>query len=82
MTPWNYKEDNLSYRALHGWVYKQLGFPNKCDHCDFVSDNHRKIHWANKSGEYKRDLEDWLRLCVPCHSKHDSGRSGNRTIIA
>lgn len=29
------------------------------------------ISRANKSGEYLRDLSDWLSLCVSCHRKYD-----------
>ncbi len=66
-----WKGDKVSYSGLHYWVYKNLGFPTKCENCGFQSENHRKIHWANKSGKYLRKIEDWIRLCVPCHSKHD-----------
>jgi len=31
----------------------------------------KKIHWANKSGEYLRDKDDWIRLCCKCHKKYD-----------
>jgi len=27
------------------------------------------IHWHNISGEYKRDVSDWIRLCAKCHKK-------------
>lgn len=30
--------------------------------------------WANKSGEYKRQLSDYFSLCVPCHKKYDLQR--------
>lgn len=29
--------------------------------------------WANLSGEYRRDLSDYIELCVPCHRLKDSG---------
>ena len=72
--PHNWKGDEVCYKgnvALHSWIKRQLGFPNKCEHCGFESDSHHKIHWANKSHEYKRDVLDWIRLCVPCHKKYD-----------
>src|SRR5688572_7574911 len=61
-----WKGVDVSNSALHSWIHRNLGFPDTCEHCGFKSDNHRKIHWANKSGKYKRDLTDWIRLCVPC----------------
>lgn len=67
----NWKDD-VGYTALHSWVRRQLGKPMKCEYCGFKSDNPRKIHWANKSQEYKRDTNDWLRLCVKCHHNYDN----------
>ena len=32
----------------------------------------KRYHWANISGEYKRDLTDYKRLCVSCHRYFDS----------
>lgn len=26
---------------------------------------------ANKNGNYKRIIEDWIRLCASCHMKYD-----------
>jgi len=59
--------------ALHNWVKKQLGKPQECWNklCPLKSNN---FQWANKSGEYKRDVNDWLRLCVSCHKLYDLGK--------
>lgn len=64
-------KDNVGYAALHGWVKRRLGRPMKCEFCGFKSTDPRKIHWANKSQKYRRDLTDWLRLCVKCHHGYD-----------
>jgi len=69
----SWKGDKVGYFGLHKWVYKKLGRPKKCEHCGEIKENNRALHWANKSGEYKRDIGDWLRLCVPCHSRYDKG---------
>ncbi len=37
--------------------------------------NKKMIHWANISHKYKRDLDDWIEMCVPCHKAYDKGRS-------
>lgn len=66
----NWKED-VGYVALHSWVKRKLGKPMKCEFCNYESSDPRQIHWANKSQEYKRDLSDWLRLCVKCHHEYD-----------
>ena len=65
---WKGKE--VGYSALHIWVERQLGKPKKCENCG--EDNPKKRYeWSSKSREYKRDLKDWQRLCVPCHRNYD-----------
>lgn len=64
----NWKGDKVGYMALHAWVGRKLGKPSYCTHC-FKTEG--KFEWANKSGEYKRDLDDWIRLCKSCHNKYD-----------
>ena len=67
----NWKGDNVGYRSLHHWVERYLGKPITCNNCGLEELNTRKIHWANKSGKYLRDLSDWERLCIKCHQKRD-----------
>ena len=62
-----WKGDDAGYQAKHMWIRKQLGTPSECENCTLKSSNSRQFHWANISGEYKRDLSDWVRLCVSCH---------------
>lgn len=66
-----WKGDRVGYVGLHIWVSNHLGKPHNCEHCGNAELKHRQYHWANKSGEYKRELSDWIRLCVSCHSKYD-----------
>ncbi len=66
-----WKSNNVSYRALHRWVEGQMGRPTTCWFCGKGNLKGKAIHWANKSGEYRRDLSDWLRLCKKCHMKYD-----------
>ena len=67
-----WKGEAVSYSAMHKWVNRHLGKPDKCEHCGKDGLTGKNIHWANKSHEYKRQLDDWLRLCVPCHKKYDT----------
>jgi hypothetical protein len=64
-----WKGEKVGKTALHNWVERQLGKPKICWHCG--SKNKKKYEWANKSQEYKRDVDDWLRLCTLCHAKYD-----------
>lgn len=70
---WQWKENSseLDYTTIHQWVYRGLGKPEKCEHCGTDGLKGYKIHWANKSGEYKRDFSDWIRLCAKCHAQYD-----------
>ena len=62
-----WKGNKVGYRALHTWINKKLG---KALHCS-VSLEHKstRYHWANISGEYKRELNDWRQLCPSCNLK-------------
>lgn len=66
-----WKGDNVKYRALHQWVDKILGKPNKCFYCK--TEESKMFIWHNISGEYKRDKNDWIRLCSKCHINYHKG---------
>lgn len=68
-----WKGSDVTYSGLHHWIAKELGKPDKCEHCGILEKGH-KIHWANKSQEYKRELDDWLRLCAKCHKTFDKNK--------
>lgn len=70
----NWKGDKVGYDALHDWVARHRGRPKHCEECG-LRDEKKMYHWANKSGLYLRQLDDWLRLCVKCHSKLDRNRA-------
>ena len=64
-----------AYEAIHQWVKRQLGTPMICIKC---LDSSQGIYdWANISGEYKKDLSDWIRLCRKCHSTMDKKPKGS-----
>lgn len=61
--------DYVTYVGLHAWMRKNYGTPSVCEHCKCR--DRKMYHWANVSGKYLRDRNDWIRLCVPCHKKYD-----------
>lgn len=69
-----WKGNKVGYAPLHQWVKRRLGTPSTCEKCGFENTSNYKIHWANLSGKYQRVDSDWVRLCVPCHSKFDRNR--------
>lgn len=62
----NWKGDEATYNSIHHWIRDTYGRPTQCEFCKGHFSG-RKIEWANKSGDYKRDRDDWLRLCARCH---------------
>ena len=66
-----WKGSKVKYRGLHMWVESKFGKPKICSNCKITS---AKFHWANKSGQYLRQLDDWIRLCVKCHKQYDLER--------
>ncbi len=67
----NWKSSGISYVGIHAWVVRRQGRPMECSECG-TTEYHR-YEWANISREYKRDLNDWVRLCVSCHRRYDAG---------
>lgn len=78
---YEWKGDNVGYRGLHRWVDKNLGKPAKCENCGVIKKGLRQMHWANKSKEYKRELSDWVRLCVKCHWALDKKERIQKKVI-
>lgn len=75
-----WKGDAVGYHGIHIWIRKQRGRPSYCEHCQ-KTDEAAKYQWANKSGQYKRDVNDWLRLCLSCHKKYDLTEKQSNRII-
>lgn len=72
-----WKGDSAGYYAKHAWVSRHFGKPDKCEKCKTTQGI---FEWANMSGTYKREREDWMRLCVKCHKSYDKvwvGRDRN-----
>lgn len=67
-----WKGNDVGYRGLHTWIERKSGKPTVCEFCGMKNLIGHKIHWANKSGDYKRDLNDWIRLCAKCHKQYDN----------
>ena len=66
----HWKGNDVGYFALHNWIARELGKPDKCEICG-ISIPKRYV-WANKSGQYRRDFNDWIRLCPKCHAAYDN----------
>lgn len=72
-------KEKPSYIALHVWVGRKYGNPSHCARCGIEGkrvirkDGRTRwtIQWANKSGEYRRNIDDFVGLCQKCHFYND-----------
>lgn len=60
--------DDVGYVSLHKWVQRHKPKTGTCQHCGRTN---CRTENANISGEYKRDLDDYIELCQFCHIKFD-----------
>lgn len=72
-----WKGDEVGYHALHHWVTRNKGNPRKCELCGTLQA--KKYEWASKTHEYKRDLDEFIRLCTSCHRKYDIRNNNYKT---
>jgi len=73
-----WKGDEAGYQALHLRVQAERGTPSECSRCDATEG---RFEWANLTGNYE-DINDYARMCVPCHRRFDAARratTGRRT---
>lgn len=63
----------VSYKGLHRWVERHKPKVGVCQECgaEGYTEN------ANLSGEYRRDVADFVELCKPCHFVHDAELKGH-----
>lgn len=76
-----WKGEKAGYSSKHKWLVRKFGRATRCDNesCVYPRTNAKgtilyeakKYTWANLSGKYKRNIEDYIQLCVSCHSKYD-----------
>lgn len=62
-----WRGDVVSYHALHSWVARRKKKTGKCSTCNFTGET----QWANISGVYLRDLDDYAEMCYACHKEFD-----------
>jgi hypothetical protein len=65
-----WKGDGVAYSTLHRWLSRIATKTGICSICG----TERSTQWANLSGEYRRDLDDFAEMCVPCHSAFDNAK--------
>lgn len=68
-----WRGDAVSYTTLHSWVRRHKPKSGVCAECSAAvgTERSRGTEWANISGRYLRDLDDYVELCIPCHRRRD-----------
>jgi hypothetical protein len=74
----SWKGEEVGYRGLHNWIQRALGKINECVYCGIESWE-KRIEWASISHQAKRDLDDFIPLCITCHRNYD--KQGRRNLI-
>lgn len=65
-------KNKLTYSGYHTWLKREFGFPKKCDNKRCKTINPLCYEWSLKKGfQYKRNRENYWRLCINCHRKYD-----------
>jgi len=73
---------DVSYSGIHKWISYHYEKSGTCSECKTSNLSGKYIHWANISGEYKRDIKDWKELCAKCHQKFDKRYKIGNLIFA
>ena len=61
-----WKGDKVRYNALHQWIGRHKPTPEYCEHCNLTV---LRYEAHNISGNYIRDIDDFIYLCNSCHRK-------------
>jgi hypothetical protein len=70
----SWKGDKATYAALHKRVEVSRGKPSLCACCGSMDS--KRYEWCNLTGRYE-DINDYMRMCVPCHRKYDKNRKNS-----
>lgn len=66
-----WKGDDVGYVGIHLWMRRKYG---KATTCEREGCTRTYVHWANISGFYKRERDDWMQLCAKHHLEYDGYR--------
>lgn len=79
-----WKGDKAGYEGKHVYIHYKYGKASKCENpkCVYprmrlsnrkIMEAPKRYEWANISGKYRRDMNDWMQLCPSCHRFFDNG---------
>ena len=79
----NWKGEEVGYVSLHRWLERWKPRTGICEGCGATPEPKKRrvaTEFANFSGEYRRDVADYIELCVSCHKKRDMTEQKRRKI--
>ena len=65
-----WKGQKAGYHAVHIWLTEHYDKGDSCEECGTTEAS--RLEWANISGEYFREREDYRVLCPSCHRLMDN----------
>jgi len=68
---YQWKGRDCGYVSMHTWVRRWKGKPSYCEMCGNTTKKACEYDWANIDHQYRRILNDYIRLCHSCHKKYD-----------
>lgn len=71
---YRWRGDDVSYVSLHKWIRLYKTLADGCENCGVKC----KLHAANISGEYRRDVNDYKWLCSSCHAVSHGRSKGSK----
>ena len=54
---------------------REYGNATQCERCEVMN---KRYTWANISGHYKENRNDFIQLCYSCHKKYDLERKSSK----
>lgn len=70
-----WKGNSVGFSGIHLWLRRRKNMPEFCESCETKP----PTDWANISGLYKREVDDFEALCRSCHMKKDGRMKKLRT---
>lgn len=78
----NWKGNQATSGSIHDWIRSRIGkaTEHKCKHCG-VKKGKNYMEWASISRKAKRDVSDYMPLCVRCHRIYDKNPISMRKVM-
>ena len=67
----SWKGESAKVSTKHDWVRNHKGRPKYCIRCGRKGGRTFNYNWANIDHKYRRNLDDYIRLCSKCHRDYD-----------